>query len=253
MPWYGILRSMERLCFTLHHLAASSSGPVSLAPMTVAQEGYAPPRGDDKRSYVRSMFTAIAPRYDLLNHVLSLNIDRRWRRRAVSVLDWENQPDGVFLDLCAGTLDLAVELANQAQFTGKVVGADFVVPMLQRGVHKSKRVRPVGADALDLPFGSGQFEGCTVGFGVRNLADIGAGLQEMARIIKPGAKLVVLEFSDNPRWPLRVLFRLYFHHILPRIGRLISRHDSAYRYLPHRSRGSRPRTVCGHDGKRRVR
>ncbi len=200
--------------------------------MTVAQEGYTPPRGDDKRSYVKSMFTAIAPRYDLLNHVLSLNIDRRWRRRAVSVLGWKSKRDGVFLDLCAGTLDLAAALANQAQFSGRVIGADFVVPMLQRGVHKSERIQPVGADALDLPFASAEFDGCTVGFGVRNLADIEAGLKEMARILKPGAKLVVLEFADNPRWPLRFLFRFYFHHILPLVGRLVSNHKSAYRYLP---------------------
>ena len=140
--------------------------------------------------------------------------------------------DGVFLDLCAGTLDLAAELANQPQFGGKVIGADFVVPMLQRGVHKAERVQPVGADALDLPFGPNEFDGCTVGFGVRNLADIETGLAEMARVLKPGAKLVVLEFADHPRWPLRPMFRFYFHHILPRIGRLVSKHDSAYRYLP---------------------
>jgi demethylmenaquinone methyltransferase/2-methoxy-6-polyprenyl-1,4-benzoquinol methylase len=178
------------------------------------------------------MFTAIAPRYDFLNHVLSLNIDRRWRRRAVAALGWWENPGGVYVDLCAGTLDLAAELGNQSRFAGRVIGADFVVPMLERGVHKSPRVRPVGADALQLPFRDDRFDGCTVGFGVRNLTDLGAGLREMARILRSGGRLVILEFTDQSRWPLRGLFRFYFHQVLPRIGRLVSRHHTAYRYLP---------------------
>lgn len=192
-------------------------------------------RGADgalKRSYVRQMFTAIAPRYDLLNHVLSLNVDRVWRRSAVRRLRWDATPGGLYLDLCAGTLDLAVELERQPGFGGTVVGADFVVPMLRRGQGKAPGVRAVGADALVLPFPDGTFDGCMIAFGIRNLEDVGAGLAEMARILRPGGRLVILEFSMPSRWPVRPLYAFYFRHVLPRIGRLVSKHTSAYRYLP---------------------
>jgi demethylmenaquinone methyltransferase/2-methoxy-6-polyprenyl-1,4-benzoquinol methylase len=178
------------------------------------------------------MFTAIAPHYDLLNHLLSLNIDRRWRRRAVARLNWEAAPEGTYLDLCAGTLDLAAQLRRQPGFRGRVVGADFVVPMLKLGVVKADRLVAVGADALQLPFADGQFDGCLIGFGVRNLADLDRGLAEMARVLKPGARLVVLEFSTPTRWPFRPVYSFYFQHILPWIGRLVSKHTTAYEYLP---------------------
>ena len=116
------------------------------------------PAGDAKRSYVRAMFTAIAPRYDLLNHLLSLNIDRAWRRRAVGRLAFERAPAGTYLDCCAGTLDLGAELARRREFRGRVVGADFVVPMLKLGRGKAPALRPVGADALRLPFADGAFD-----------------------------------------------------------------------------------------------
>ncbi len=189
--------------------------------------------GEEKRSYVRSMFTAIAPRYDLLNHVLSLNIDRRWRRRAVARLGWERAPRGTYLDLCAGTLDLAAALASRPGFDGRVIGADFVVPMLRRGARKADRVQPVGADALGLPFADGTFDGCLVGFGVRNLADMDIGFAEIARVLKPGACLVVLEFATPTTWPIRPLYRFYFQRVLPGIGRMVSKHRTAYRYLPN--------------------
>jgi len=188
--------------------------------------------GEAKRSYVRAMFSAIAPRYDFLNHALTLNIDRRWRRAAVRRLDWAAVPGGAYLDLCAGTLDLAAELARQPGFRGRVVGADFAIPMLERGRFKSPRVRPVGADALRLPFPDGAFDGCMVGFGVRNLADLDRGLQEIARVLKPGGRVVILDFSLPGTWPVRPLYLFYFRYLLPRIGRLISRHGSAYSYLP---------------------
>lgn len=188
--------------------------------------------GQAKRAYVRGMFTDIAPRYDLLNHLLSLNVDRRWRRQAVERLGWQSHPGGDYLDFCAGTLDLAAELGNQIAFTGRVVGADFVPEMLARGVGKSVRVSPMAADALDLPFADATFDGATVGFGVRNLMDLDAGLREAARVLKPGARLVVLEFA-TPRWqPLRGLYLTYFRHVLPRVGRLVSKHRSAYDWLP---------------------
>jgi demethylmenaquinone methyltransferase/2-methoxy-6-polyprenyl-1,4-benzoquinol methylase len=190
------------------------------------------PTGSEKRSYVKGMFTAIAPRYDLLNHVLSLNIDRWWRKRAVRRMGWERTPDGRYLDACAGTLDLAAELAQRPGFTGTVIGADFVVPMLRLGTNKARAVRAVGADTLGLPFADGQFDGAMVGFGVRNLADLDQGVRELRRVLKPGARLVILEFATPRAWPVRPLYLFYFRHVLPRIGRVVSKHTDAYTYLP---------------------
>jgi demethylmenaquinone methyltransferase/2-methoxy-6-polyprenyl-1,4-benzoquinol methylase len=186
----------------------------------------------DKQAYVRSMFAAIAPRYDLLNHLLSLNLDRRWRRQAVQALEWERCPAGRFLDLCAGTLDLAATLAAQPGFRGSVIGADFVHAMLVRGRGKSPRVQAVVADTLELPFADAQFDGATIGFGLRNLADLDQGLREMRRVLRPGARLVILEFTLPRRQPLRALYLLYFRRLLPAIGRLVSKHRTAYSYLP---------------------
>jgi demethylmenaquinone methyltransferase/2-methoxy-6-polyprenyl-1,4-benzoquinol methylase len=178
------------------------------------------------------MFTAIAPRYDFLNHLLSLNVDRHWRRAAVARLGWETAPRGVFLDLCAGTLDLAATLAGRPGFRGTVIGADFVVPMLALGRGKAARARPVGADALELPFPDAAFDGAMVAFGVRNLADLDAGFAEAARVLKPGARFVVLEFTTPHAAPLRALYLFYFRRVLPAIGRLVSKHREAYTYLP---------------------
>ena len=189
--------------------------------------------GDEaKRTYVRDMFRAIAPRYDMLNHLLSLNVDRYWRRAAVARLGWQARPDGVYLDLCAGTMDLAAELARQPGFRGRIVGADFVVPMLSRGRAKGARATPVAADALTLPFPDARFDGAVVGFGVRNLADLDAGLREAARVLKPGARFVILEFATPRFAPLRVAYLFYFRRILPVIGRIVSKHRDAYTYLP---------------------
>jgi demethylmenaquinone methyltransferase/2-methoxy-6-polyprenyl-1,4-benzoquinol methylase len=192
------------------------------------------PAADEKAMHVRGMFASIAPRYDLLNHLLSLNIDKRWRRRAVDLLGWERWPGGTYLDNCAGTLDLSAELARRPGFEGRVVGSDFTFAMLRGGAHKLAdiAVEPVCADALALPYPDRGFSGATVGFGVRNLADLDAGLREMARVLRPGARLVILEFT-TPHWqPFRALYFFYFMHVLPLIGRLVSRHGSAYSYLP---------------------
>ena len=188
--------------------------------------------GAGKRAYVRRMFTAIAPRYDFLNHLLSLNVDRRWRRAAVTRLGWEARPDGVYLDLCAGTLDLAATLARSPGFRGRVIGADFVLPMLTQGRHKAHTIRAVGADALALPFREAAFDGALVAFGVRNLIDLDAGLAEAVRVLKPGARLVVLEFTTPRRAPLRAAYLFYFRRVLPLVGRAVSKHRDAYTYLP---------------------
>jgi demethylmenaquinone methyltransferase / 2-methoxy-6-polyprenyl-1,4-benzoquinol methylase len=188
----------------------------------------------EKRAYVRRVFSEIAPRYDLLNHLLSFSIDKRWRRRAVSALRWDRNPSGVYVDLCAGTMDVANELARRPQFNGTVLGTDFAEPMLRAGRQKvaSRPVVPVVADAVALPIRSGTVSGAIVAFGARNLENLDAGIAEASRVLREGATFVILEFS-MPRAPIvRSLYRFYFHHVLPALGRLVSRHPTAYRYLP---------------------
>ena len=197
------------------------------------QAGPLPPP-HDKRRYVREMFEGIAPSYDLLNHLLSLNIDRGWRKAAVAALDWERAPHGRFLDACAGTQDLAAMLAGRPRFGGRVIAADFALGMLKLGRDKAPagRVSPVVADAVELPVAVGTFDGAMVAFGVRNLTDIAAGFVEFHRVLKPGAKLVVLDFT-TPRLPLlRAGYLFYFRRVLPLVGRLVSGHPTAYNYLP---------------------
>lgn len=187
-----------------------------------------------KRSYVQRIFSEIAPRYDLLNRLLSLGIDRRWRKIALQRLAWTQRPAGTYLDLCAGTLDVGAELSRQSGFAGRILAADFAQPMLVAGVGKAPRsvLVPVVADALSLPVRDGSFDGAIVAFGIRNVADLDAGLREVHRTLKPGARFVILEFS-TPRVPLvRAAYLFYFHRILPLIGRLISGHRTAYTYLP---------------------
>lgn len=190
--------------------------------------------GAGKRAYVRRIFSEIAPRYDLLNHVLSLNIDRGWRRAALADLGWRRRPDGTYLDLCAGTLDVGAMLANTAGFRGRIIGADFVEPMLRRGVGKASpaTLTPVAADALELPFRDGSLSGAVVAFGVRNLEDLEAGLREVRRALEPGGKFVILEFSTPPSAMVRAAYRAYSHYVLPAIGRIMSGHPTAYQYLP---------------------
>ncbi len=188
--------------------------------------------GPEKRAYVREMFTAIAPTYDRLNRIISLRLDQRWRRYGVQRLGWERAPEGMYLDLCAGTLDFGATLARQPGFQGRVVGADFVQRMLRLGRGKSPRLAPVNADALSLPFSDRTFDGAMVGWGVRNLMDLDAGLREAARVLKPGARLVILEMTLPPNPRLRRVYQFYFRRILPWIGRVISKHTTAYTWLP---------------------
>jgi demethylmenaquinone methyltransferase/2-methoxy-6-polyprenyl-1,4-benzoquinol methylase len=194
----------------------------------------APRAGADREEQVQRIFSEIAPRYDLLNHVLSLNIDRAWRRKAVARLGWEGARTGTFLDACAGTFDLSLELGDRQGFEGTVVAADFAQPMLVTGTPKlgGAPVLPVCGDSLRLPFRDGTFSGATVGFGVRNLSDLPGGLAEFHRVLRPGARLVVLEFTTPPNPMVRAGYHFYFHRVLPVVGRIVSGHPWAYTYLP---------------------
>lgn len=190
--------------------------------------------GDDKREYVQRIFSQIAPRYDLLNHLLSFNIDKAWRRKAIAALGWERAPAGTYVDLCAGTLDVSAQLMRANGFRGTIIGADFAEPMLRAGVAKSPAsvVSPVVADALDLPLPDDRAAGAIVAFGIRNVANLDRGLREVHRVLEPGAKFVILEFTTPRSALVRAGYHAYFHNVLPFIGGLISGHGSAYRYLP---------------------
>ncbi|MBI4519399.1 MAG: ubiquinone/menaquinone biosynthesis methyltransferase [Gemmatimonadetes bacterium] len=183
---------------------------------------------------IRRAFSEIAPSYDLLNHLLSLNADRAWRRRAVDLLGWERVPGGHYLDCCAGTFDLSLELARRRGFQGQVLACDFAQAMLAEGLPKlgALPVRAVCADALQMPFRAGSFAGAMVAFGVRNLASLGDGLGELARMLRPGGRLVILEFTVPPNRALRQLYLFYFRRVLPLVGRVVSGHPWAYSYLP---------------------
>jgi demethylmenaquinone methyltransferase / 2-methoxy-6-polyprenyl-1,4-benzoquinol methylase len=206
--------------------------PVSELETEEAQSAAA--GGEAKRAYVQRIFSQIAPSYDLLNHLLSFNIDKAWRRKAIAELRWERAPTGTYVDLCAGTLDVAAELSRCAGFSGRVIGADFAEPMLRAGVGKAPTsvVSPVVADALDLPLGDDTASGAIVAFGIRNVADLDRGLREVRRVLVPGARFVILEFTTPRVSVVRGLYHLYFHHILPRVGALVSGHRTAYAYLP---------------------
>jgi demethylmenaquinone methyltransferase / 2-methoxy-6-polyprenyl-1,4-benzoquinol methylase len=206
--------------------------PVSELETEEAQSAAA--GGDAKRAYVQRIFSQIAPRYDLLNHLLSFNIDKAWRRTAIAALGWERAPNGVYVDLCAGTLDVAAELSRRPGFAGRVIGADFAEPMLHAGVGKASPaiVSPVVADAVDLPISTKAASGVIVAFGIRNVADLDRGLREVHRVLAPGARFVILEFTTPRSSIVRGLYHLYFHHLLPQIGALVSGHRTAYAYLP---------------------
>lgn len=185
-----------------------------------------------KRAFVRRMFDGIAGTYDLLNHVLSLGVDILWRKQAIALL--RPEPDWRILDLATGTGDLGFEAARRSEMI-TVVGVDPSVPMLRRGVaKKASRTQAIAflcGDGECLPFSDAVFDGLTIGFGIRNVALLDVALGEMCRVLKPGGRVAVLEFS-RPRTPVfRCVYTFYFKYILPRIGRLISRDPSAYHYL----------------------
>jgi len=183
---------------------------------------------------VREMFTAIAPRYDLLNHVLSFNIDRLWwRKTARSFSHVLAKPDTRVLDLCCGTGDMTFALRRRAGNSAKISGADFSHTMLQRASKKSSgtSLRWIEADALQLPFPGGQFDLVTSAFGFRNLADYDAGLREIIRVLGPQGECGILDFGE-PRGLIGQIYRIYFKRVLPAVGTLISGVKGPYAYLP---------------------
>lgn len=185
---------------------------------------------------VREMFTKIAPRYDLLNHLLSLQLDRMWRRRTAQRLAAIlARPGATVLDLCCGTGDLALALARAGR--ARVIGTDFAHPMVVRAREKSagESRAPFAyfeADALRLPFADASFDLVTSAFGFRNLANYEAGLREIYRVLKPDGTLAILEFTEPRDGLFGTIYRWYLHNVLPLLGRAISGDASAYSYLP---------------------
>ncbi len=190
---------------------------------------------DKTPSRIAGMFDAIAPRYDLLNHLLSAGLDRRWRATAVAAL---RLPDGArVLDVCTGTGDLAIA-AERGGTNVSVVGVDFAGEMLRLGRGKvragglASAIRLVRGDATRIPLADRSCDAATIGFGIRNVADTEAALADIARVLRPGGRLAILEFGE-PRIPgIRTLYLWYFRYLLPLVGRAVSKHDSAYSYLP---------------------
>lgn len=184
---------------------------------------------------IAGMFDAIAPRYDLLNRVLSAGRDRAWRRRAVRALDLH--PSEVLLDVCTGTGDMIVEALRQQPRLGAAIGADFSGEMLRRGTGKlreagARRVVLAQADATALPVASGAVDAATMAFGIRNVQQPELACAELARVLRPGGRLAVLEFGLPRPGPFRSFYLWYARRCLPLIGRAVSRHSSAYAYLP---------------------
>jgi len=184
---------------------------------------------------VREMFSGIAPKYDFLNHFLSLNIDKRWRRLVAQKLEniLEN-PNALILDVACGTGDLAFLLQNSGK--AKVIGTDFCRPMLKVAFDKNKKnntaIPYLEADGMNLSFANHTFDAVTIAFGLRNFSNWQNGLQELFRILKKNGKLVVLEFSTPVLPGFRQAFQFYFSHVLPRIGGAVSGSRGAYEYLP---------------------
>ncbi|MGB8580302.1 MAG: bifunctional demethylmenaquinone methyltransferase/2-methoxy-6-polyprenyl-1,4-benzoquinol methylase UbiE [Candidatus Sulfotelmatobacter sp.] len=221
-----------------------TQGSDTQRPMVV---GAAPAGATDSSSAsraVREMFTSIAPRYDILNHVLSCNVDRLWWRRTARTFSHIlSQPGSRILDLCCGTGDMTFALLKQASRNDQqILGADFSHAMLQRAHAKARErmeqngnpapPRWIEADALCLPFPSAHFNLVTSAFGFRNLADYDAGLREIIRVLKPGGECGILDFSE-PQGVMGGLYRIYFKQVLPRVGTLISGVRGPYAYLPN--------------------
>lgn len=189
----------------------------------------------EKGRGIRAMFDDIAPRYDLLNRLLSLGIDRRWRRFAVGQLNIP--PQGMVLDVATGTGDVALEIASRTPDSVQIIGEDFTQGMLLKGAEKiaaseyRNRIMLVNAPCEAIPHPANLFDGVTIAFGIRNVVDRQQGLAEMCRVLKSGGRAVILEFSTPSNPLFKTIYTTYFHKVLPFIGGLISQR-SAYKYLP---------------------
>ena len=178
---------------------------------------------------VRAMFDRIAGFYDLMNSVMTAGLHHRWRARAADLADV--RPGDRVLDVATGTGDLAIELARRVMPGGEVVGSDFSEGMLERAREKAPGIRWEHGDALALPYGDGEFQAATVGFGARNFGDLAKGIGEMARVVKPGGKVVVLEITTPTKPPLSTFFSLWFDRVIPLVGK-VAADSQAYSYLP---------------------
>lgn len=216
--------------------AGGLGAPVHTIP-TDHLPGFAPER---KAAYVETMFDTIAPRYDLMNRVMTFGMDRRWRNYVVA----QAAPPigGSALDVATGTGDIAVALARRVGPRGQVIATDFSRGMMRPGPGKAARagvggiVRFMAADALDLPFPDNTFDCVTTGFAMRNVTDIERAFREMRRVTKPGGRVVCLEVAKPGLPPIRFLHQSYFNHIVPLLGRIITGNGEAYRYLPESAR-----------------
>jgi len=188
-----------------------------------------PPTGTLEEGQVRAMFDRIAGFYDVMNSVMTAGLHHRWRSRAADLAALA--PGDRALDVATGTGDLAVELARRVAPGGAVIGSDFSEGMLERARAKDLEVRWEWADAMALPYADGEFAAATVGFGARNFADLDRGLAEMARVVRPGGRVVVLEITTPTKPPLSTFFSIWFDRVVPAIGRVAGDPD-AYTYLP---------------------
>jgi demethylmenaquinone methyltransferase / 2-methoxy-6-polyprenyl-1,4-benzoquinol methylase len=185
---------------------------------------------------IAGMFDAIAPRYDLLNHLLSAGIDRRWRKRAIASLGLTGTER--VLDLCTGTGDVAIAARTARPGARRVVGIDFSDAMLHVGMDKVRHrrleesVAVIRGNATRIPIADGSVDAATIAFGIRNVEDTSAAARELHRVLRPGGRFAILEFAIPTMPIVRAVYLAYFRHVLPRVGRVVSRHNQAYAYLP---------------------